>query len=338
VFEFHPTEVIGVGFFGHVQSGTFIVTPATPDAVVGENIVMPLMETPVAIKTLLKRVDHRIMLRTEVRLLVKHRSFPFIVRVLAVIQEMTRVHLVMQLCPRGDLFQFCENARAHFRYGRNATEHEAYVAYKRLIFCEIVLALEYLHSHDIIHGDLKLENMLLDADGHVRLCDFGLSVINSSEEDDDGGDGSSVRGSKLSASPEQLRGSCPDKSVDVWALGYVLIFMFTNLSPVPHVYNAEQNPNIALLESCSSNVSRATKNLISRALTVRRQDRPTIAEIKADVWFEGVDWRAVGAKTSETRPWWFPCTALPPSFDKEFTEQPTFPVVYKDCTALWLLK
>jgi protein-serine/threonine kinase len=43
---------------------------------------------------------------------------------------------------------------------------------------ELILALQHLHAHDIVYRDLKPENILLDADGHIVLCDFGLSKAN----------------------------------------------------------------------------------------------------------------------------------------------------------------
>lgn len=47
----------------------------------------------------------------------------------------------------------------------------------RFYCAEITLALEYLHKHGIIHRDIKPDNMLLSASGHVKLTDFGLSKI-----------------------------------------------------------------------------------------------------------------------------------------------------------------
>lgn len=45
----------------------------------------------------------------------------------------------------------------------------------RLYICELILAIEHLHKNNIIYRDLKPENVALDADGHVKLIDFGLS-------------------------------------------------------------------------------------------------------------------------------------------------------------------
>ena len=48
----------------------------------------------------------------------------------------------------------------------------------KFYIAELVLALEHLHDNDIVYRDLKPENILLDANGHIALCDFGLSKAN----------------------------------------------------------------------------------------------------------------------------------------------------------------
>lgn len=86
------------------------------------------------------------------------------------LQSVSNVYLVMEYMVGGDLKSlltvsgFFDEAAARF-------------------YCaEITLALQYLHSHGIVHRDIKPDNMLLSATGHVKLTDFGLSKIDLSRD------------------------------------------------------------------------------------------------------------------------------------------------------------
>ena len=69
----------------------------------------------------------------------------------------------MDYCSGGDL-------SLHLKREKKFTEEKA-----RAYICEVILAIQELHRHDIIYRDLKPDNIVLDERGHVKLCDFGLS-------------------------------------------------------------------------------------------------------------------------------------------------------------------
>jgi serine/threonine protein kinase len=73
------------------------------------------------------------------------------------------LYLLLEYACGGTLF-------FHLKKKSRFTEQEV-----RFYACEIICALEFLHSHDIIYRDLKPENILLDAEGHIKLSDFGLA-------------------------------------------------------------------------------------------------------------------------------------------------------------------
>lgn len=101
---------------------------------------------------------------TERNALALSRS-PFCVNLFYSLQSVSYVYLVMEYMVGGDLkslltmYGYLDEAAARF-----------YVA-------EVALALQYLHEHGIIHRDIKPDNMLISATGHVKLTDFGLSKI-----------------------------------------------------------------------------------------------------------------------------------------------------------------
>ena len=117
-----------------------------------------------------KTTEH---IRTERQVLASVRQAPFLVTLYYAFQTEAKLHLILEYVRGGELFTHLFK-REHF------TELEC-----RFYIGEITLALEHLHKLGIIYRDIKLENILLDADGHVCLCDFGLSKEFAMDKDKD---------------------------------------------------------------------------------------------------------------------------------------------------------
>ena len=96
----------------------------------------------------------------------------------------------------------------------------------KFYFAEILLALEYLHSKNIVYRDLKPENILFDLDGHLKLADFGLSKWLKKEEMTN-----SFCGSPEYMCPEILKRDGHNSMVDYYTLGALLFEMLTGLPP-----------------------------------------------------------------------------------------------------------
>uniref|UniRef100_A0A8C6XEN0 non-specific serine/threonine protein kinase n=1 Tax=Naja naja TaxID=35670 RepID=A0A8C6XEN0_NAJNA len=125
--------------------------------------------------------------RTERTVLEHVRQSPFLVTLHYAFQTDSKLHLILDYVSGGELFTHLYQ-RDHF------SEDEV-----RFYSGEIILALEHLHKLGIIYRDVKLENILLDNEGHVVLTDFGLSKEFVTE------DVSSVCSGKLPSSPNGIR-------------------------------------------------------------------------------------------------------------------------------------
>jgi len=97
----------------------------------------------------------------------------------------------------------------------------------RLIACQLVSALHYLHSHRIMHRDMKPQNILLCKDNRVKLCDFGFARAMSVETMVL----TSIKGTPLYMSPELVEDRPYDHGADLWALGCILYEIFTGQPP-----------------------------------------------------------------------------------------------------------
>ncbi|KAK2958762.1 putative serine/threonine protein kinase [Blattamonas nauphoetae] len=109
------------------------------------------------------KVQKRLILEYEIleKLSTEHNDY--IVKLVCSFQTQRNFYLVMEFQPGGDLFSFL-TAMGYF---------DESVAIQYLT--EIILAVEFLHSNNIVHCDLKPDNLLIGSDGHLRLTDFGLS-------------------------------------------------------------------------------------------------------------------------------------------------------------------
>jgi serine/threonine protein kinase len=100
--------------------------------------------------------------------LVAELESPFLVKLDCAFHNPLRVFFVMDYAECGtlaDLQEYWVKKRG------GVSESDC-----RFYLFEVLLAIEALHEVGIIHRDLKMENVLLDGDGHIKLCDFGISI------------------------------------------------------------------------------------------------------------------------------------------------------------------
>ena len=98
---------------------------------------------------------------------------------------------------------------------------------------QMVLALGYLHSKDIVHRDLKLENVLIDQDGYIQIIDFGLArMLGKSQA------AFTMCGTPEYLAPEIINDAGYDKGVDWWALGVMIYEMVIGVTPF---FNKKKN-------------------------------------------------------------------------------------------------
>ena len=152
--------------------------------------------------------------KTE-RNVLSYTRHPFIVNLNYAFQNRDKLFLILDYCQGGDLARVLAKER---RFSEDRA---------RIYAAEILLAIQYLHKRDIIFRDLKPDNVVVDAEGHALLTDFGLSK----EGVLDNISAKSFCGSVAYLAPEMLRRSGHGKSVDWYLLGVLLYEMLVGQPP-----------------------------------------------------------------------------------------------------------
>jgi len=212
---------------------------------------------------------------------------PFIVGLKFSFQTPTDLYLITDFMSGGELFWHLQ------KEGRfNEARAKFYIA-------ELILALQHLHQHDIVYRDLKPENILLDANGHIALCDFGLSKANLTKGDTT----NTFCGTTEYLAPEVLLDEAGyTKMVDFWSLGVLVFEMCCGWSPFYAEDTQQMYKNIAFgkvrfpRDALSTEGRNFVKGLLNRNPRHRLGANDDAKELIAHPFFNDVDWDALAKK------------------------------------------
>lgn len=217
------------------------------------------------------------------------RGFPFVVQLTHAFQTNAALYMLTNFCPGGDLRTLLKRNR----FGR-LEESKA-----KPILAQIVLALEHIHSLNILFRDIKPENVLLSAHGHVRLCDFGLCKVLSTSRL---ARAKSFCGSTMYMSPQIVSGSPYGFATDLWSLGALFYRVLVGRSPfeLPPGLVGARNDSSDLHHRIVKDtpvvptfVSREARQVILGMLHKQEEERLTLEMLKQSEFFADVDWDAL---------------------------------------------
>ncbi|KAF7145518.1 hypothetical protein RHSIM_Rhsim04G0250000 [Rhododendron simsii] len=253
-------RTLGEGNFGKVKYAKNIDS--------GQSFALKILE-----KTTIIHLNITDQIKREIGTL-KLLKHPNIVRLHEVLASKTKIYMVLEYVTGGELFD------------RIASKGKLSEAQARKVFQQLIDGVSYCHNKGVYHRDLKLENVLIDAKGNIKISDFGLSALPQHFRDD--GLLHTTCGSPNYVAPEILANRGYDGATsDTWSCGVILFVILTGYLPF-------DDRNLAVLyqkifkgdAQMPKWLSPGAQDLIKRVLDPNPATRIKMAEIKTHDWFK----------------------------------------------------
>ncbi|XP_035381541.1 serine/threonine-protein kinase N1b isoform X2 [Electrophorus electricus] len=273
--DFHLIAVLGRGHFGKVllseykHSGSLYAIKALKK---GDIIARDEVESLLCEKRIFETVNSS-----------RH---PFLVNLFACFQTPEHVCFVMEYTAGGDLMMHI---------------HTDVFSEPRSMFYAacVVLGLQFLHDNKIVYRDLKLDNLLLDTEGFVKIADFGLCKEGMGYGDRT----STFCGTPEFLAPEVLTDTSYTRAVDWWGLGVLVYEMLVGESPFPgddeeEVFDSIVNDEVRYPRFLSTEAIAIMRRLLRRNPERRLGSSEKDAEdVKKQPFFRNIDWEALLQRT-----------------------------------------
>ena len=218
-------------------------------------------------------------------------NHPYSVKLVNHFEDNEKLYLIMELAPNGNLYNLIQN---------NIKEKVKNMALIKKLIVQSIEIIKYLHSKNIVYRDIKPENLLLDNDYNIKLCDYGWATYFTP-----GKFLTVYCGTPEYVSPEVIKKYPYNEKVDIWGLGVLIFELVFGYAPFSSTFNEERFNNIKAGKinwpKDLGDENKDLKDLIEKILRVDPKERISLDEIENHPWLRETYLNMkVKKKTNET--------------------------------------